>query len=75
MKNNYGANIERGIIAEVCEGGYKVQSLTRDGIMTPAIPSVSGTAYKAGDRVYFSCLTTDTEQSSRRSDRIAAVRR
>lgn len=53
MKNNYGANIERGIIAEVCEGGYKVQSLTRDGIMTPAIPSVSGTAYKAGDRVYF----------------------
>ena len=53
MKNNYGANIERGIIAEVCEGGYKVQSLTRDGIMTPAIPSVSGAAYKAGDRVYF----------------------
>ena len=29
MKNNYGANIERGIIAEVCEDGYKVQSLTR----------------------------------------------
>ena len=53
MKNNYGANIERGIIAEVCEGGYKVQSLTRDGIMTPAIPSVSGTAYKAGDCVYY----------------------
>ena len=53
MKNNYGANIERGIIAEVCEGGYKVQSLTRDGIMTPAIPSGIVAAYKAGGGGYF----------------------
>lgn len=53
MKNQYGATIERGIIAEVSEGGYKVQSLTRDGITTPALPSISGAAYNAGDRVYF----------------------
>lgn len=53
MKNNYGANIERGIIVEVCEDGYKVQSLTRDGIMTPAIQSVSGASFEAGDRIYF----------------------
>ena len=53
MKNNYGANIERGIIAEVCEEGYRVPSLTRYGITTPAIPSISGAVYMAGDRVYF----------------------
>ena len=53
MKKNNGANIERGIIAEVCEAGYKVQSYTRYGIVTPAIQSVSGAAYKVGARVYF----------------------
>ena len=53
MKNEYGATIERGVIAEACEDGYKIRSLTRDGIVTPALPSISGTAYRAGDRVYF----------------------
>ena len=53
MNQQYGATIERGFIAEVCEDGYRVKSYTRDGIMTPALPSASGAAYKAGDRVYF----------------------
>lgn len=53
MNQQYGATIERGIVAVACEDGCKVQSLTRDGITTPALPSVSGTAYKVGDRVYF----------------------
>lgn len=53
IMQNYGAAIERGIIAEACGGGYKVQSFTRDGIVTPAIPSVSGAPLKVGDRVYF----------------------
>ena len=51
--SNYGAIIERGIVEEVCENGYKVKSYARDGITTPAIPAASGAAYKAGDRVYF----------------------
>lgn len=50
---NYGAIIERGIIAEVREDGYKVHSYSRSGITTPAIPSASGATFKVGDRVYF----------------------
>lgn len=53
MNNNYGACIERGVVTMVCEGGYKVKSLTRDGITTPALPSIGGTTYQVGDRVYF----------------------
>lgn len=51
--SNYGAIIERGIVEEACENGYKVKSYTRYGITTPAIPAASGAVYKAGDRVYF----------------------
>lgn len=53
MNQQYGATIERGFIIEVCEDGYKVKSYTRDGITTPALSAASGTAYEAGDRVYF----------------------
>ena len=53
MKNDNGTSIERGIIAEKYADGYKVQSLTRDGIVTPAIPSISGADYEVGDRVYY----------------------
>lgn len=53
MDQYYGASIERGVVSEVCEDGYKVQSYTRDGIMTSAIASISGETYDVGDRVYF----------------------
>lgn len=51
--NEFGANIERGVITEIGDDGYKVQSYTRDGVITPAIPSTSGATHKVGDRVYF----------------------
>lgn len=50
---NYGATIERGTICAVTDDGYKVQSLTRDGITTPALPSLCGDSLKTGDRVYY----------------------
>lgn len=50
---NYGATVERGIVKEVCAEGYKVQSYTRNGVITPAIPAARGAAYEVGDRVYF----------------------
>lgn len=50
---NYGATVERGIVKEVCAEGYRVQSYTRNGVTTPAIPAASGAAYEVGDRVYF----------------------
>lgn len=53
MNNQFGTNIERGIIAEVCEQGYKVRSISRDGILTPEIPGISGATFSVGDRVYF----------------------
>jgi hypothetical protein len=49
----YGARIERGEIAEAAEGLYVVQSLTRDGIITPALPTMGGATYDVGDRVYY----------------------
>lgn len=49
----YGATIERGVIVTVAEAGYKVKSLSRDGIITPAIPAVNGGTFEVGDRVYF----------------------
>ena len=51
--DKHGAWIERGIVSEVCESGYKVKSYSREGITTPAIPAASGAAYTVGDRVYF----------------------
>ena len=53
MKSPYGAAIERGVITEVCDGGYRVSSYSRKGITTPAIPSIDGRDYQAGNRVYF----------------------
>lgn len=49
----YGAVIERGIVLVVTPAGYKVKSLTRDGITTPAIPAINGGTFAVGDRVYF----------------------
>lgn len=50
---HYGANIERGRVTAICEDGYRVDSYTRPGILTPPLPSLNGAAYSVGDRVYF----------------------
>ena len=52
-KADYGARVERGIILLVTEHGHVVASLDRNGITTPPIQSVDGTAYSVGDIVYF----------------------
>lgn len=49
----YGAYIERGKVLEKTSSGYKVQSLTRDGITTPPIPATGNSEYTADDAVYF----------------------
>lgn len=55
----YGANIERGRITAREGDGYKVASLDRDGIESPALPIIPvppGTEapeYTVGDTVYF----------------------
>lgn len=52
--NHYGAQIERGHIESISEDGrYKVVSDSRNGITTPALPSIGGAAYDVGDDVYF----------------------
>jgi hypothetical protein len=51
MNTDYGARIERGVIAESDENGYRVLSYSRDGIYTPCIPSSVECA--EGDWVYF----------------------
>ena len=53
MTSEYGARIERGIVLEANENGYRVQSLSRDGIIAPAITGLDATAYAAGTIVYF----------------------
>ncbi len=45
--------IERGYVAEVTEDGYRIQSDTRYGVMTPALKGLDGTAYAAGEIVYY----------------------
>lgn len=47
------AAIERGVVVDAPEGGYKVQSYSRDGLITPAIPALTQDTYTQGDRVYF----------------------
>jgi hypothetical protein len=47
------AAIERGSVVSAPEGGYKVQSYSRDGLITPAIPALSQDTYAQGDKVYF----------------------
>ena len=51
---NFGAQIERGQIETVTgDNRYKVASNSRDGIITPALPSIGGATYTVGDHVYF----------------------
>lgn len=49
----YGAAIERGVVLEVSETGYRVKSTTRDGIITPEIPAVNANTFAVGDKVFF----------------------
>lgn len=51
--NEYGAAIERGEVAEASADGYRVRSMTREGITTPIIPAIGDAEYAVGDRVYF----------------------
>lgn len=51
--NQNGAHVERGIVKEVADGGYRVDSYTRDGIVTPALPALPGAAFEVGNRVYY----------------------
>lgn len=53
MEINSGVTIERGVVEQAAEGGYKVRSFTRHNIVTPVIPPMPGAAYQVGDRVYF----------------------
>ncbi len=48
-----GACIERGKILTATEAGYTVQSLDRDGIMTPPIQPTDDSTYTVDDMVYF----------------------
>ena len=48
-----GATIERGRIAEVVDGGYRVKNLDRPGLISRVITGMDDTEYKAEERVYF----------------------
>lgn len=48
-----GACIERGKILIATEAGYTVQSLDRDGIVTPPIQPTDDSTYTVDDMVYF----------------------
>ncbi len=50
---NMGAMIERGEIIRAEGARYKVQSFTRDGVVTPLIPATGDASYETGDMVYF----------------------
>lgn len=51
--DGYGASIERGIVLAAESDGYRVKSLTRDGVVTPPIAAVGEGEYAVGARVYF----------------------
>ena len=48
-----GAMIERGYVAEVTEDGYRIQSDTRYGVLTPALKGLTNDTYAAGEIVYY----------------------
>lgn len=52
-KEQFGACIERGEIAEIVDNGYIVRSYSRFDILTQKIYSINDTAYSIGDIVYF----------------------
>ena len=52
-KQKNGATIERGRIAEVVGGGYRVKNLDRPGLISRVITGTDDTLYQAEDMVYF----------------------
>ena len=48
-----GAPLERGKIAEVANGGYRVSNLDRPGLTSRVITGIDDTEYTTGDLVYF----------------------
>lgn len=48
-----GAIIERGKVLTAADGGYTVQSLDRDGIVSPPIQPIDDSTYTVNDMVYF----------------------
>ena len=52
-KQKNTAAIERGRIAEVTDGGYRVKNLDRPGLISRMITGMDDTVYQAEDRVYF----------------------
>ena len=48
-----GAFIERGKILTATGGGYTVQSLDRDGIVSPPIQPIDNSTYTVDETVYF----------------------
>lgn len=52
-KHEYGAAIERGEIIQKRDDGYVVRSITRDGVITPAMEAMGGKLYEIGDKVAF----------------------
>lgn len=51
--DSYGAIIERGIVQDAGENGYRVRSISRHGIVTPAIKPIDDAQYAVGTPVYF----------------------
>ena len=48
------AKIERGIVAEVSSGKYRVKSYGRDPLVTPPMkPLTSGATFAVNDQVFF----------------------
>ena len=52
-KQKNTAAIERGRIAEVVGGEYRVKNLDRPGLISRVITGTDDTAYQAEDMVYF----------------------
>ena len=48
-----GTTVERGKIAEVANGGYRVENLDRPGLVSGVISGAAGAEYTTGDYVLF----------------------
>jgi len=53
LENEYGAPVERGEITKIENNLYVIKSMTREGVITPAMGTIDEKKYEIGDRVYF----------------------
>lgn len=58
MENDYGARIERGKVVSETEEGFVVESLDRDGVVSPPILTMD--EIEVGDRVLFTLFDDGT---------------